>query len=139
MFDWLFFVLFTPLILASLFLCGDDSSLRSWRSMNFKLDRDERREFGRFLRSNESRPPPSIEPAVSSWAEGVIRQQQCRWDRYLNWAWVLWITAGLVTAIAFGTVRDVAIHLVVFDLMLMAVVGYQYSRRRARIVLMRRG
>ena len=132
-------MLFTPLILASLLLCREDSSLRNWSSMNPQLDRDDQREFGRFLRSKESPPPPRIEPAVVSWAEAVALQERCPWNRYLNWAWVLWITAGLVTAIAFGTLRDVAVRLIVFDLMLLAVVGYQHSRRRARIVLAARG
>ncbi len=107
--------------------------------MNLQLDSAERREFGKFLRSKESRPPPRIEPAVVAWAEGVISIGRCRWDRYLSWAWVLWITAGVVTGIAFGTPRDVASRLIVFDLMLLAVIGYQRSRRRARSVLAARG
>ncbi len=48
---------------------------------------------------------------------------------------MLWISAGVVTALAFGKQRDVAVHLIVFDLMLLVVLMNQKSHRRARAVL----
>ncbi|HEV3401287.1 MAG TPA: hypothetical protein VG078_05650 [Acidimicrobiales bacterium] len=133
--DWLFFVVFGPLFLASVMLCGRDASLRNLGLSRLELDEEDREAFGRFLRSSEPLPPARLEPAATTWAEGVLRQERCRWNRYLNWGWVLWITAGLATAIAFGTARDMAVRLVVFDLMLLAVVAYQFTRRRAHVVL----
>jgi hypothetical protein len=133
--DWLFFVVFGPLFLASVVLCGRDSSLRTFGLSRLDLDEEDREAFGRFLRSRDRLPPARLEPAAATWAEGVLRQERCRWNRYLFWGWVLWITAGLATAIAFGTARDVAVRLVVFDLMLLAVVAYQYTRRRAEAVV----
>ncbi|MDQ3642143.1 MAG: hypothetical protein M3450_11955 [Actinomycetota bacterium] len=134
--NWLFFVIFGPLMAASLYFCGADSSLRNWRSsFNADLDRDGQREFSRFLRSTEAIPAPSIAAAARHWAETVERGHRCVWDRITNWAWVLWITAGVVTAVAFGKPRDVAVHLIVFDLMLLVVILNQMSHRRARAVL----
>ena len=60
------------------------------------------------------------------------------WDRIINWAWVLWISAGLVGAIVFGGPRDVAVKLILFDLLLFVVRVNQVSRRRARAVLVSR-
>ena len=134
--SWLFFVIFGPLMAASFYFCGADSSLRNWRSsFDAHLDRDGQREFSRFLRSKEAIPDPRIAAATTYWAETVEREHRCLWDRITNWAWVLWITAGVVTAIAFGKPRDVAVRLVVFDLMLFVVVLNQLSHRRARAVL----
>ncbi len=135
MLDWLFFLVFGPLFLASVMLCGRDSSLRNLGLSRLDLDEEDRQAFGRFLRSNDSLPPARLEPAAAAWADGVLRQERCRWNRYLNWGWVLWITAGLATAIAFGTARDVALRLLVFDFMLFAVVAYQFTRRRAVAIL----
>jgi hypothetical protein len=132
----LFFVIFGPLMLASFVLCGEDSSLRGWRSsMDLDLDPADRREFGKILRSRDAVPSPRLAPAVLAWAETTLRQGRCRWDRYLNWAWVLWISAGVVTAIAWGTPRDVAIHLIVFDVMLHVANLGRMSHRRARALL----
>ena len=134
--SWLFFVIFVPLMLASLHFCGTDSSLRRWKpTFEGGLDSDGQREFWRFLRSNEAVPDPRVAPAVVEWAEHVSRQDRCVWDRVINWAWVLWISAGLVGAIAFGRPRDVAVKLIVFDLLLIVVRLNQFSRRRAQAVL----
>ena len=134
--SWLFHVVFGPLMVASLYFCGADSSLRNWRSsFDGDLDRDGQREFSRFLRSQEAIPDRRIAGAAMYWAETVEREHHCAWDRITNWAWVLWITAGVVTAIAFGKPRDVAVRLIVFDLMLFVVVLNQFSHRRARAVL----
>ncbi len=135
MLDWLFFVVFGPLFLASVVLCGRDSSLRNLGWSRLDLDEEDLEAFGRFVRSRDSSPPPRLEPAAVVWAEGVLRQERCRWNRYLNWGWVLWITAGLATALVFGNARDVAVRMVVFDLMLLAVAAYQFTRRRAVAVL----
>jgi hypothetical protein len=40
-----------------------------------------------------------------------------------------------VTAVAFGKTHDVAVHLIVFDVMLLVVILNQMSHRRARAVL----
>lgn len=134
--SWLFFVIFGPLMAASLYFCGADSSLRNWRSsFDADLDREGQRAFSRFLRSNEAIPDPRIAAAAIYWAETVERGHRCVWDRITNWAWVLWITAGVATAVAFGKPRDVAVHLIFFDLMLFVVVLNKFSRRRARAVL----
>lgn len=134
--SWLFFVIFGPLMLASLHFCGADSSLRRWKpTLEGDLDSDGRRELRRFFRSNEAVPSPRIAPAVVEWAEHVLRQDRCVWDRVINWAWVLWISAGVVGAIAFGGPRDVAVRLIFFDLLLFVVRMNQFSRRRAQAVL----
>ncbi len=123
---------------ASYFFCGEDSSLRNIRSSfdsDLNLDRDGRTEFSRFLRSKEARPDPRIAPAVVHWAEITLRQDRCVWDRVTNWAWVVWISAGVATALAFGKPRDVAVHLIVFDLMLFVAALNRFAKRRARAVL----
>ncbi|MGI8631309.1 MAG: hypothetical protein ACR2NA_02015 [Solirubrobacterales bacterium] len=132
----LFFVIFGPLTLASFLLCGEDSSFRGRVSSPANdLSGAGRREFARFIRSSETVPDQRVAQAVFTWAETTLRRERCRWERYLNGAWVLWIGSGLVAAIAFGTVRDVAIHLVVFDVMLLVAYMARFSRRRARMVL----
>ena len=134
--SWLFFLVFGPLVLASLAFCGEDSSLRNWRpSFGPTLDPADRRAFSAFLRSKETAPDPRVAPAVFAWAEGVLRQGRCRWDRYLNWAWVAWISAGVLTAILFGTASDVAVRLILFDLLLLLVVGRQFMLRRANAIV----
>ena len=98
--------------------------MRNWRTpagTDLDLDREGQREFARFLRSKETVPDPSIAPAVIAWTEGVLSERQCVWDRITNWAWILWITAGVVTALAFGGPRDVAPRLLIFDLMLLVM------------------
>lgn len=135
--DWLFFVWFGPLIVASLVFCGEDSSFRklTFSSPTPDLTPEERRAFGRFVRSADLVPDAPIAPAVLAWAEGVVKPQPCRWDRYLNWAWFFWITAGVATALAFGSARDIAIHLVVFDVMVLLIAVGQAARRRAFALL----
>jgi hypothetical protein len=138
--SWLFLAVFGPLMLASLLLCGDSSSWRTWRTpagTDPDLDRDGQRELARFLRSKETVPDPSIAPAVIAWAEHVLSERPCVWDRITNWAWVLWITAGVVTALAFGGPRDVAPRLLVFDLMLLVIAIGRIATRRAHSVLRR--
>jgi hypothetical protein len=134
--SWLFLIIFVPLMVASLHFCGTDSSLRRWKpTRESDLDADGRRELSRFLRSNEAVPGPRVAPAVVEWAEHVLRQDRCVWDRIIDWAWVLWISAGLVGAIAFGGPRDVAVKPILFDLLLFVVRLNQFSRRRAQAVL----
>jgi hypothetical protein len=135
--DWLFFVVFGPLILASVVFCRDGVSSRTrWRSPLLDLDPADRREFGRFLRSREPLPAPSLVPVAVAWAQGLLTlPRACRWDRYLGWAWVVWIGGGTATAIAFGTARDVAISLIFLDLLLMGVAFWRRTRRRAQEVL----
>jgi hypothetical protein len=134
--SWLFFLAFGSLMLASLTFCGEDSSLRNWRpSLGPQLDPADRRAFSAFIRSNEAVPDPRFAPAVLAWAEVVLRQERCRWDRYLNWAWVIWITTGVLTAILFGSARDVATRLIFFDLLLLVVVARQFSLRRANAIV----
>jgi hypothetical protein len=65
----------------------------------------------------------------------VLRRRRCRWDRYTDWAWVLWISAGLITAVAWGGPRDVAVRMIVFDLLLLGVRSNQWSRHRAEELL----
>ena len=63
--SWLFFVIFAPLMAASLYFCGADSSLRNWRSsFDADLDREGQPAFSRFLRSNEAIPDPRIAAAA---------------------------------------------------------------------------
>lgn len=135
--DWLFFVVFGPLILASVIFCrGGVSSRTRSPSPHLDLDPVDRREFGRFLRSREPLPEPRLVPVAVAWAEGLLTlTKPCRWDRYLGWAWVVWIAGGTATAIAFGTARDVAIDLIFFDLLLMGVALWRPTRRRAQEVL----
>ena len=132
--SWLFLAVFGPLMLASLLFCGDRSSWRTWRTpagTDLSLDREGQRELARFLRSKETVPAPSIAPAVIAWAEGVVGERQCVWDRITNWAWILWITAGVVTALAFGGPRDVAPRLLIFDLMLLVIAIGRIVKLRA--------
>jgi len=135
--DWLFFVVFGPLTLASLISCREDAALRrKWRSPSRDLSAQDRKEFGRFVRSRELVPDARLIPVAVAWAEAVADYRtSCRWDRYLGWAWVAWITAGVVAAIAFGTARDVAVHLILFDVLLFGVAGWVIVRRRAHAVL----
>lgn len=134
--SWWFFAIFGPLMAASYFFCGEDSSWRNMRSsFDSDLDRDGRTEFSRFLRSKDAVPDPRVAPAVTHWAESTLRQQRCVWDRVTNWAWVVWISAGVATAVAFGTPRDVAVHLIVFDLMLFVAALNRFAKRRAQAVL----
>ncbi|WP_346926500.1 hypothetical protein [uncultured Arthrobacter sp.] len=84
-YGWLFLAVFGPLALASFLFCGENSSLRNWRppaSDDLNLDREGQRRFARFLRSKDTVPDPSIAPAVA--------------------ALVLWITTGVLAAVAFG-------------------------------------
>lgn len=135
--DWLFFVVFGPPIIGSLVFCRDGLTSRTkWRSPHLDLDAADRREFSRFLRSREPLPEPRLVPVAVAWAEGMIDlPKPCRWDRYLGWAWVFWITAGTVTAIAFGTARDVAVSLIFVDILLIFVALWRRVRRRAQEVL----
>ena len=108
--------------------------MRNWRTpagTDLDLDREGQREFARFLRSKETVPDPSIAPAAIAWTESVLSERQCVWDRITNWAWILWITAGVVTALAFGGPRDVAPRLLIFDLMLLVIAIGRIVKLRA--------
>lgn len=132
--DWLFLAIFGPLAVASLVACGEDSSLRFWRQPRLEVARGDAREFWKFLRSREP-VPERFQEAARAWAEDVLRRRRCRWDRYTNWAWVLWISAGVVTALLWGGPRDLAPRLIVFDLMLLAARSNHWSRHRAEELL----
>jgi hypothetical protein len=132
--EWLFFAIFGPLAVASLVACGEDSGLRFWKPARMEVPREDAREFWRFLRSHEP-APDRFREAARIWADDVMRRRRCRWDRYSDWAWVLWISAGLITAVVWGGPRDVAPRLILFDLMLLAVRSSQWSRRRAEELL----
>lgn len=135
--DWLFFIVFGPLFLASLVFCRDGLTTRTkWHSPHLDLDPADRREFGRFIRSREPLPEPRLVPVAVGWAEGMLAQPKpCRWDRYLGWAWVFWIVGGTATQIAFGTARDVAVDLIFLDLLLIFLALWRRVRRRAHEVL----
>jgi hypothetical protein len=136
--DWLFFIVFGPLVGASLVFCRDGLTSRTkWRSPHLDLDASDRREFARFLRSRERLPEPRLVPTAVGWAHGLLTlPKPCRWDRYLGWAWVFWIVGGTATAVAFGTARDVAVDLIFLDLLLMFLALWRRVRRRAQDVLM---
>jgi hypothetical protein len=126
---------FGPLTVASLVFCREDSSVSWWRGPHFALDRPRQNEFWRFFRSREAVPPTSIGTEALFWAEGVVTQHRCPWNRVLNWAWVLWIGAGVVTAIAFRSTQYVALQLIVFDLVLLAAFTNRRTLHHARAVL----
>jgi hypothetical protein len=52
-----------------------------------------------------------------------------------RWAWVIWIAGSAALALAFGNARDVALHLLILDVMLLFIVLLQITRRRAHAVL----
>lgn len=138
--NWLFLIVFGPLFVASLVFCRDGFTSRTQpRSPHLDLDRADRREFARFLRSRERLPEARLVPvtvAWAAWAEGILSLPKlCRWDRYLGWAWVFWIGGGAATAIAFGTARDVAFSLIFLDLLLISVALWRRIRRRAQEVI----
>ena len=132
---WLFLAVFGPLTVASLVLCRDASSVRRWRGPHFGLDRAEQNELWRFFRSQETVPPPNIATEARAWAESVVAQHRCPWNRVLNWAWVLWIGAGVVTAAAFRSAQYVALQLIVFNLVLFVARLNQRMLHHARAVL----
>ena len=133
--SWLFFALFAPLLIASWVKCGDDSMLRKMWSPP-KLGPDDRRALSRFLRAKTETPSPELAEVARTWAEDTVRPP-CKWDRYLNRAFVVWFSAGVVIAIAFGTAANVAARLILLDLILGGVLANQRLRRRAAAILAR--
>jgi hypothetical protein len=56
--SWLFFAVFGPLVVASLILCGEDSTFRFRRHPRMEVAREDVGDFWRFLRSREPVPQP---------------------------------------------------------------------------------